>query len=268
MFVVFDIGGTKMRFSFSEDKLSFSEPIVLKNPKNFKEAMELIREKVSFEGVEKVAGGITGTWNHERTELLRSPNMQDWVGKPIKSELENIFGVPVMIDNDAAVVGLGEAVFGAGKGYNNVVYMTVSTGVGGARIIEGKVDESTIGFEPGHQVIDILEDGKEVTLEDAVSGTAMEKITGKKAYKTPQNDPIWDKLAEKLAIGIRNSIMHWSPEVFVLGGSMIVGDPAISVEKTEKYLKNDLATIPKLPEIKKAQLGDFGGLYGGLSMLN
>jgi glucokinase len=50
--------------------------------------------------------------------------------------------------------GLGEAVFGAGKGREIVVYMTISTGVGGARIVGGKIDASAMGFEPGHQIID------------------------------------------------------------------------------------------------------------------
>ena len=59
------------------------------------------------------------------------------------------------IANDTAVVGLGEAHRGAGIGYNIVTYITVSTGVGGTRIVDGRIDRRIYGFEPGHQTIDI-----------------------------------------------------------------------------------------------------------------
>ena len=70
-----------------------------------------------------------------------------------------------------------------------------------------------------------------------------------------------------MAIGLNNIIVEWSPDVVVLGGSMITGDPSISIEKTENYLKEILKIFPKLPAIRKAELGDFGGLYGALAFI-
>jgi len=76
----------------------------------------------------------------------------------------------VFIENDASIVGLGEAVSGAGMGEEIVVYITVSTGVGGTRIVSGEIDEHAYGFEPGHELINMQD-----SLEDLVSGTAVEE---------------------------------------------------------------------------------------------
>jgi len=94
--------------------------------------------------------------------------------------LEEILEVPVFLRNDTAIVGLGEAHAGAGKGHEIVVYITVSTGVGGVRIIKGEIAKNQFGFEIGHQIIDL--DGsvcpsceKPVDLENMISGRATEQ---------------------------------------------------------------------------------------------
>jgi len=75
------------------------------------------------------------------------------------------------------------------------------------------------------------------------------------------------KLPDLLACGLANTIMHWSPNVVVLGGSMIIGNPAISIPSTIKTLEKILTTYPTIPDVKRAECGDIGGLYGGLAMI-
>jgi len=104
------------------------------------------------------------------------------------------------------------------------------------------------------------------TLEDLISGKALQAETGK--HPREITDPaVWDDRAKKLAIGLNNIIVEWSPDCVVLGGSMITGNPAISIDKTAEYLKDILKIFPRLPIIKKAELGDFGGLYGALAFI-
>ena len=195
--------------------------------------------------------------------IVNSSVLPDWNNKPLKEELEKIVGVPVFIENDTALVGLGEMQNGAGKGSAIGVYITISTGVGGAKYENGAIDENTFGFEPGHQIIDFKNNK---SLEDLVSGTALEKREGKKAYEV--TDPaIWDELAHTFAYGLYNTILHWSPDTVALGGSMIAGEPSMDIEVIKKYLNEINTKLPKLPEIKKAELGDFGGLYGALAFL-
>jgi glucokinase len=106
-------------------------------------------------------------------KLVKSPHLPKWVDKPLGSRLEKALGVKVLLENDAALAALGEAVFGAGRRAEIVGYLTISTGIGGARVVDGRIDKKSVGFEPGHMIIDV---GNKVGYwEDFASGTAMEK---------------------------------------------------------------------------------------------
>ncbi len=252
--ILFDIGGTKMRVAYSVDGESFEEPKVVPTPQNFEAGKEtflnLIEGCAAGREIRAVVGGM-------------SRNVANIPFDQFKKDLLDLFGERLFLENDAALVGLGEAVFGAGKGFEIVAYITVSTGVGGARIVNRVVDGYAVGFEPGKQIIDI-ENNK--TLENLISGKALEAKYGKHPKEILESE-VWEDLAHKLAVGLNNIIVEWSPHAVVLGGSMITGEPAISVEKTEKYLKEILKVFPELPVIKKAELGDFGGLWGGLAYI-
>jgi len=181
------------------------------------------------------------------------------------------YDVPVLIENDTALAGLGEAMFGAGRGVEIVAYHTISTGVGGVKIESGAVDAASVGFEPGHQVLDIDRTilGMDITptLENLVSGTALEQRFGMKARDIPQSDTVWDELAEYLAQGLHNTILYWSPDVIVLGGAMILGNPAIPLEAIRRYTVASMVPEMPTPFITKGELGDEAGLYGGLVIL-
>ena len=177
----------------------------------------------------------------------------------------------MFLENDAAIAGLGEAVFGAGKGLEIIAYHTVSTGVGGAKIENGDIDHVSAGFEPGHQILDIDRTilGEDIvpTLENLVSGTAVELRFGTKPYDIPQSDVLWNELAEYLAQGLRNTILYWSPDVIVLGGSMIIGNPRIEIDVIRKCTVDALDGFVPAPLITTAKLGDEAGLYGGMALL-
>ena len=166
----------------------------------------------------------------------------------IKSDLvENFKETEIIIENDASMAGVGEAQFGAGRGFEIVAYITVSTGVGGAKIVNGKIDEHAVGFEPGKQIMDV-NSGK--TLEDMISGKALQEKFGKHP-KEIKDQGVWDNHAWLLAIGLNNIIMEWSPNCVVLGGSMITGDPCIPLDKTENYLKDILKYSQHCLSLKK-----------------
>lgn len=252
--ILFDIGATKTRVAYSLDGQSFEEPKVFQTSQNYEEGLNLflanIKEVAKGREITKIVGGMSG-------------NISGWTYGGMKEQLENNFKIPVVVENDAAMAGLGEAVFGAGRGFEIVAYITVSTGVGGARIVNRKIDENSVGFEPGKQIVD-MEGEVNKTLEDLISGKALARRTGQNP-KEIIDPKVWEDLARKLAVGLNNIIVEWSPEVLVLGGSMITGDPAIPLDRAENYLKEILKIFPNIPQIKKAELGDFGGLYGGLA---
>lgn len=260
-----------MRLAVSEDLKSFSEPRILATPQSYEEGIVIFKktaeELTGGQKVKAIAGGIAGPFDEKKRSLVGSPNLKDWIGKPFKADLEKTFAAPVFIENDTAMVGLGEAHFGAGKGYKIVAYITLSTGMGGCRIVDGKIDEKTIGFEPGHQIIDA---GKTLCLEcdgpylgQYISGRAIFKRVGKKPEDI--NDPeFWRRIAFFLAYGLNNTIVHWSPEIVLLGGALM---NKIEIGVVEEELGKVLKIFPEMPMLKKAELGDAGGLWGAMVFL-
>ena len=274
-YVLFDIGGTKTRVAVSEDLKTLTAHTSFKTPPNFSDGVSKLASTITklTEGTSPtaIAGGIRGVLEDDRSGIHNDSALSKWAGKSLTGELKKKFKVPIYLENDAALAGLGEAVFGAGKGLEIVAYHTVSTGVGGVRIDNGEIDNASAGFEPGHQILDIdrtiLGEDIEPTLENLVSGTAIEHRFGCKPYEIPQSDVLWDELAEYLAQGLRNTILYWSPDVIVLGGSMVIGDPKITIDAIRKYTVASLNGFVDCPLICEAKLGDEAGLYGAMVLL-
>lgn len=259
--------------AYSADGTKFGQPVIVNTPSEFEEAMRVITEigqdLVADQPLKGLAGGVASPLNREKSILVRPPNLRNWDQQPLKERLTEVFKVPVEIENDSAVVGLGEAIDGAGQGHDIVAYVTVSTGIGGARIVNGLIDTSVSGFEPGHQIIDLdgtaLVDNPRGELEKFASGTAIKNRFNEEPWNI-KNQAVWDDLARYLAVGLHNTILHWSPSVLVLGGAMITKKPGIAIEKVELELKTIMQTFPTLPQIELAQLGSIGGLHGALAL--
>lgn len=265
-----------MRVAGSRDGITFSEPVRRETPVDDFDTgvrlfVEMARGIADGEKIEVVVGGIAGSFDAEKTALWKSPNIPGWEGKPLKKRLEEEFGVGVFLENDAALAALGEAVQGAGRGYPIVGYITVGTGVGGARIVDGKIDRTALGFEPGHQLVSCgggsgTHASREADLESFISGAAFKRRYGKEPYEVTDTEA-WEEAAHTLAVGLHNAAVFWSPDAVVLGGSMITGNPAIELERVREHLGKTL-TIFKAPlVVLKAQLGDTGGLQGALALL-
>jgi predicted NBD/HSP70 family sugar kinase len=274
-YILFDIGGTNTRVATTEDLKSFAEPIKFKTPTSFKEGMDAIVDavkKLAPKNIRGMAGGIRGQLTEDRTMLAHDAILKKWIEEPLLETLEKKLKTKIILENDAAIAGLGEAHFGAGKGAQIVVYHTISTGVGGVKIENGYIDDYSAGFEPGKQVLDIDRTilGEDVlpTLENLVSGTAIEERVGVKPYEIPQSDAIWDQLAYYLAHGLRNTVLYWSPDMIVLGGSMIVGDPRILLDDIRRHTQEVLGEEVTCPLIKDAEFRDDGGLYGAMVLLS
>jgi predicted NBD/HSP70 family sugar kinase len=269
MFIVFDIGGTNTRVASSEDGKTLSTPIIYSTPQDFSQGIDLLVENAQKlagnTAITAVAGGAPGPMDKGHTQILKAPNMPSWNNQPLQKELEQRLSAPVRLENDTAMWGLGEATTGAEE--DIVVYMTVSTGVGGTRIVHGHIDTSAYGFEPGHQTIDpngpVCGCGGKGHLEAFIGGSAMEKRYGKppKELRDPE---LWENTAQTLAVGLLNVSVFWSPNTIILGGSMMKDIP---VDRVQFHMQSLNHILPELPTIRRSQLGDMGGLMGALHCL-
>ncbi|MFC1976665.1 ROK family protein [Chloroflexota bacterium] len=204
--------------------------------------------------------GAPGLSNPETGILFTSPNLPGWKDVPLRDIIEKELGRKVFIINDANAAALGEMYFGAGKGIRNFIYITVSTGIGGGIIIDGKIYTGSIGTagELGHMVIN--NDGPQCNCgnrgcwETLASGTALarearhrikegeatsilkyangdlEKVNAEAIHEAAQagdklaNDII-ARLACYLGVGLANLINIFNPEVIVIGGGLSnIGD--------------------------------------------
>lgn len=264
-YILFDIGGSKSRVAISADGERIAKKEIFDTPDDFNEGIErivaAIKGLIGSSKIGAVAGGLPGPLDRDRTMSINPPNLPAWKNMPFKAKLTEKLGIDnIYLVNDAAAAGIGEALYGAGQGYDIVAYLTISTGIGGARIINGNIDVNSLGFEPGHQIIDI---SSGLDLEETISGSAIEKRYGKKAEDI-HDKAIWEEIERTLAVGLNNTIVHWSPDIVVLGGSMI---DSIDIIKLREYTAKYCRIFPTIPPIVKRALGDDTGLYGAMGYL-
>lgn len=221
------------------------------------------------------------------------PNMPGWHAVPLKRQMEERTGVPVRVINDAHAAGLGEFHFGAGQGKRNLVYLTVSTGIGGGVIVEGKLLEGSngAGGHLGHITLDRngprCPCGNIGCLETLASGTAIARIfserlaAGRSSAVTGWTDgptaadvtrgvrlgdplaiEVFTQAAETLGFGVVSCIHIFNPDVVVLGGGVTAaGDLLFDIVRRivrEHTLKIPLSIVDVVP----AQLGEDAGLTG------
>ncbi|PIR84003.1 hypothetical protein COU18_01180 [Candidatus Kaiserbacteria bacterium CG10_big_fil_rev_8_21_14_0_10_51_14] len=260
MYIVADIGGTNMRVaSVAIDSLGEIKKIPTpKDPlEGIRKLVALVRECAQGEKITAFAGGVAADSISDTGVLADARNLRAWEGTNIVRELREDLKAPVQVVNDAALAGLGEYFAGAGRGASVLAYVTVSTGVGGGLIINGNIAAAG-------GVADIKVGG--IDLENLVSGTAVTKRFGVHP-KDLNSLEERNQLADTLAEGLRVIVERWSPGTIVLGGSMIVGINPIPIPRVQESLNKLIAQDRRPPVIKMAELGDNGGLWGGIALL-
>ncbi|KAB2342954.1 ROK family glucokinase [Actinomadura rudentiformis] len=152
-----DVGGTKVAAGVVDDRGTILEKVRRPTPStNPKETAEVIAEVVDllkgkFEDVSAVGLGTAGFVDETRSTVLFAPNLA-WRDEPIKQKVEEQVGLPVVVENDANATAWGEARFGAGRGEDFLVLITLGTGIGCGIIINGELYRGRfgIGAEAGH----------------------------------------------------------------------------------------------------------------------
>mgnify|MGYP001586647853 CR=1 FL=1 len=268
MYITVDVGSTNIRIAGSRDLENLTEPVIKRTPQEYSEGIAHIADTAGGiaqgESIDAIAIGIPARLTLDRRGLYKNRNLPDWDGRMIADDLEKTLSTRAYLENDTMQVGQGEAVFGAGKGSRIVVYMTVSTGVNAVRVVDGKIEPSVYGYETGFQYLST--DENPVDLMDLIAGRAVAEKYGKHPKELGKDNPVWEELARTTAIGLHNTVLHWSPDKVVLGGSMF-NDIGISVDRVQFHLKTIMKAFPTIPEIVHSSLGDIGGLWGGLALL-
>lgn len=253
-----DLGGTKIHTVLLDEELH-----ILGEDRRLTEAAEgpahvIGRMLDSVHAVAEQAGvdigrvgvvgvGSPGPLNVRTGVVLSPPNLPGWRNIPLREHMQSALGVPVHVDNDANAAGYAEWKMGAGRDTTDMLYLTVSTGIGGGAIVDGRIQWGEIGAagEFGHVTIDphgpLCNCGNRGCLEAMASGTAIAKSAAGQqlALGLPADTPITTEvvfqcfeagnttateLVEQalaaLAIGITNFIHLYNPECVVIGGGV------------------------------------------------
>ena len=141
-----DVGGTKIAAGVVDEKGEILERRRLDSPATDSEAIEatiaeLVLELKRDHDIEAVGVGAAGFVDVRRSTVLFAPNLA-WRDEPLKAELERLTDLPVVVENDANAAAWGEFAFGGGKDVDDLLLVTVGTGVGGGLVLDGKLAPS------------------------------------------------------------------------------------------------------------------------------
>lgn len=253
---------------------------------------KLTEKEITKEDVKGVGMGVPGPVKEDGT-VIKCVNL-GWGIFNAANELSELTGLPVKVGNDANMAALGEYWQGGGKEYDNVVMVTLGTGVGGGIILNGKMlaGVNGAGGEIGHMTIDLNEQdacncGKKGCLEQYASATGIVRlanralqatdkpsrlrevkyISAKEIFDAAKNgdDLALDLIEEhgrRLGYALANVACVVDPEVFVIGGGVSkAGD--ILITTTKKYFQEYAFHACRNTEFKLATLGNDAGMYGG-----
>ena len=307
-----DVGGTNVKIALVDDgKIIYSNSVPTYaqmgyeyTVNNIKQAIrDLMKEtETTSADIKGIGFDFPGQVDYKTGVVKLAPNIPGWVNVPIAQMIEDEFHIPTRIDNDVRCAALGELKFGAGRGCENFICITVGTGIGSGIVINGKVvrGATNAAGELGHIKLQmnggpICGCGDTGCLEAFASGPAIvamaqEYIKGGKSTKfremaaveggeiTPymvakaaeEGDPvakrIFEIVGEYIGIGLTSVINLLNPERVIIGGGVAESGELLlgPIRKTIK--ERAMVVAGNAVEIVPAQLGNSAGVIGA-SML-
>ena len=262
MYIAIDIGGTKTLVSLLDDDGVLQKEQRFLTDQDYRQFLADVSANVLELQLDDhheylCCAGMPGLLDRERGIALAFGNLP-WRNVPIRDDLSQALGGrPLLIENDARLAGLSEAQLI--KQYKKVLFLTVSTGIGGALIIDGKLDQTLRDIEVGKMPLwyhDTYSNWEEFS-----SGRAIVNRFNQKAFEI--TDPaIWSEIGTSIAIGVAPLCAVLTPEAIVIGGS--VGVQAEKYKETiHEFLHKYLHPVVKQPAaILAAQRPDDAVIYG------
>ncbi len=240
-----------------------------------------------------VGVGAPGPLDPETGMIFSAPNMPGWENVPFRSILTKYIRIPITISNDANAAVLGEWYFGRGAGLMNVVYITISTGIGSGIIADGRLllGHRGAGAELGHMIIDVH---KKKTWEQLASGTALrvhaattmtlnphtmlhdlakpETVTAADvvqaaAYGDASAQQLMQREVEYLGLGFVSTLHIISPEIILVGGSVVTSNPFLLDRARSVVHEHVIADIYRSVPIELTQLGNNVGMLGAAALV-
>jgi glucokinase len=287
-----DLGGTNLRAAAVTadgnmlDKVSGKTDMHEGRDAVIADMVDAINELKARCGTERLAGvgiGVPGFIVIEKGVISGSHNLKDFDNYPIRDDISQRLGAPVILENDANAAALGEKWIGAGRDVNDLVMLTLGTGIGGGIITNGRVLHGALGMagELGH--VTVLPDGNPCgcgnhgCLEKHASATAIvgmarmmhlgDDITAEGVYRlavagNPQARQVFETMGKMLGIALANLINTFNFPLYLLSGGVLAGWDQFAPSMMAEVQKRSYTFRVTNTRIEKATLGNQAGLYG------
>jgi glucokinase len=238
-----------------------------------------------------VGVGAPGPLDPYEGVVLDPPTMPGWAAVPLRDILAERTGLPIELGNDANAAALGEWLFGAGRGRCNLVYITVSTGIGGGVIADGRL---LLGYrgsaaEVGNQIVDFV---TRAFWEDVASGTGLARAAADAMIDDPRSllhgiatpesvtaadvaraaaagdelaRQLMDREGDLIGVGLVNMLHLYAPELILLGGSVVIHNPWL-IERARTVIRERAFAIYHGVPVELAALGDRAGILGAVAL--
>ena len=285
-FIGIDIGGTNLRAAVISkegeiiERFKTNNEVVEGATYNLDKLVSQIKSKWSNYEIEKVGVGAPGPLDLKIGKILNPPNLKGWDNFNIVEYLSEKLNLHVKVNNDANVAGLAESLVGSAKNCSSVFYITVSTGVGGALIMDGKIINGAhsqageihnmIINEDKYSHSELNKGGLEgqcsgVNIARIASNIYGKALTTKEVFDYYENNDenairIIDNWVNNISIGIANIITVVDPEAIVIGGAVLIYNTYL-LPKIIECVKTKV-TSPEIVDIRIAEIGDDAGLIG------
>ena len=208
----------------------------------------------------------------EKYGLLISESKKGWKGTNIFTEFKTNFDLVVNIDTDVNAAAIGEYNYGAGKGCQTLVYVTIGTGIGGGILVEGKPYLGSFHLELGHMAVPNPDNFQGTCRihgncwEGLASGPSLEVRWGVSPSEIPKSHEAWEKEAELLASGIVSIIANHSPDKIILGGGVMKQKHLLSMIRYKiSEIWNNYTPLVSLSQlVVEPNLGLDSGIVGSL----
>lgn len=255
---------------------------------------------ISCDDLEGIGIGVPGLIDSWEGLVIEAANLPGWENVPIVDLFAREFNIPILLENDANAAAMGEYLFGSGRGNEDFVYVTISTGIGGGAILDGRLysGSNSNATEIGHSMINFdgprCKCGNSGCFEAYASGTSLARFATErieageetiikrlavdglvKAEHVFEANELGDVVAEKLiqdeayyiGIGLANILAFYNPEKISIGGG--VSSQWHILEERVKQVVAERALKPnaKICKIVKAELGKNVGLLGAAGIV-
>lgn len=280
--LAFDIGGTEIKYALCDESFNLSEKNSVPTnaheggPKIIDHVVEIIK---SVDGIDRIGISTAGQVNSIKGEIVyATDSIPGYTGTKIKEIVETATGIPTAVENDVNSAAIGEAVFGAAKGFDSFICLTYGTGIGGAIYLDGKLftGNSFSAGEFGHIVTHA--DGKSCpcggcgcyeayasasALVNSVNEKLGTSMNGREIFENFENHEfrsIIDAWIDEIVIGLKGLVYIFNPSLIVAGGGIM--NEAYITDEINSRLQNELMASFRKVKVVKALMGNDANKLG------